>query len=402
MDSTGAGWSACSARACSGTTCVRATSARCCAAGPSSRPTWRSAGWRWWAMQPVPGCRGCAAVPRRIRDRVAVARAWLRGETSTIPGPAVLAIETTVRCNLRCPMCPRTGAGYPAEDMPDAMLWRLLDEHAALGGDLVWLNGLGEPFLDARLFDVLARCRELGLGTVVATNGTRLTAEHRRRLLEVGCDQLLVSIEGVTERTYRHHRPGGRLAEVEAAVRSLAAEKRAAGSRMVLAVQMVRMPRTIPEEDAFLARWRSVPGVDLVRLKDEEFGAEGYELARSDAPLRHSPCRILWTGPLIVRWNGDVAACHPRAARRMHLGNLHEHSLLELWTGPEARRLRRIHAERRAGEDPRCAECPVSRPRRPYVLAAMSVRAGTVQRAIPIAEHVSRRWGLPFLENRRG
>jgi len=330
-----------------------------------------------------------------------VARAWLNGEPADIPGPAVLAIETTVRCNLRCPMCPRTGAGYPAEDMPDALLWRLLDDHAAMGGDLVWLNGLGEPFLDKRLFDVLARCRELGLGTVVATNGTRLTADNRRRLLAVGCDQLLVSIEGVNDSTYQHHRPGARLADVEAGLRALAAEKLAAGSPMVLAVQMVRMPLTLPEEDAFLARWRAEPGVDLVRLKDEEFGAKGFALGASDAPARHSPCRILWTGPLIVRWNGDVAACHPRAARQMHLGNLNDADLATLWRGPEAQRLRRLHADRRATDDPRCAECPVSRPRRPYVLAAMSVRASTMQRAIPIAEHVSRRWGLPFLENRR-
>jgi len=340
-------------------------------------------------------------VPRRMRDRVGVARAWLQGRVTGVPGPSVLAIETTVRCNLRCPMCPRSQAAYPVEDMPSELLFDLLDQHASMGGDLVWLNGLGEPFLDDRIFEILARCRALGLGSVVATNGTRLDAARRRRLLEVGCDQLIVSIDGVTEETYSRHRPGGRLAVVEQGLRALAAEKRAAGSSMVLAVQMVRMPGTIPEEDAFLARWRAVPGIDLVRLKDEEFGAQGFALAPTDAPQRRTPCRILWTGPLIVRWNGDVAACHPRGARREHLGNLHQLSLAELWAGPELQRLRGLHAQDRADEDPQCAACPVSRPRRPYVLAGMAVRASTMQRAIPLAERAARRWGLPFLENRR-
>lgn len=341
-------------------------------------------------------------MPRRLRDRIGVARAWLKGETVEVPGPSVLAVETTVRCNLRCPMCPRTGAGYPAEDMEDALLWSILDQHAALGGDLVWLNGLGEPFLDARLFDVLARCRELGLGTVVATNATHLDARRRRSLLEVGCDQLLVSIEGVRPETYARHRPGGELARVEGFVRALAAEKRAAGSAMVLAVQMVRMPDTIPEEQAFLARWRAVAGVDLVRLKDEEFGAPGYALPPGAAPARHSPCRILWTGPLIVRWNGDVAACHPRGAAQEHVGSLQDQTLEAIWRGPELQRLRGLHAGGTAAQDAHCRSCPVSRPRRPFVLAGMGVRASTMQRAIPVAEHLARRWGLPFLENTRG
>ncbi len=344
---------------------------------------------------------GCGAVPRRLRDRVGVARAWLKGEPVRVPGPAVLALETTVRCNLRCPMCPRTGAGYPAEDMEDALLWRILDEFHALGGDLVWLNGLGEPFLDHRLFAVLDRCRQLGIGTVVATNGTHLGPRQRADLLAVGCDQLLVSIEGVTEETYRHHRPGGSLARVRAQVRALAAEKRAARSAMLLGVQMVRMPRTIPEEQAFVDEWRAVAGVDIVRLKDEEFGAAGYALGAPDAPARHSPCRILWTGPLIVRWNGDVAACHPRAADHLHIGNLRHQRLAELWRGPALARLRGLHGTGRSAEDPACAACPVSRPRRPFVLAAMAVRARTMQRAIPSAEHLARRWGLPFLENAR-
>lgn len=340
-------------------------------------------------------------MPRRLRDRVRLARSWLSRRDLPVPGPGVLAIETTVRCNLRCPMCPRTGAGYPAQDMDDGMLFDLLADHAAMGGDTVWLNGLGEPFLDTRIFDVLARCRALGLGTVVATNGTVLTADKRARLLEVGCTHLIVSIDGVTEPTYQRHRPGGKLAVVEDNLRALAAAKVAAKSPMVLTVQMVRMPGTIPEEDRFRARWRAVPGIDLVRLKDEEFGAAGFSLGPPDAPERHSPCRILWTGPLIVRWNGDVAACHPRGAQRLHIGNLAERRLPALWHGPELSELRALHRQGTSDRDARCRDCPVSRPRRPFVLAAMGVRSTTAQRALPVAEELSRRVGLPFLENRR-
>jgi len=336
---------------------------------------------------------------RRHRDRLRVALQWGRGAVHAVPGPGVVAIETTVRCNLRCPMCPRTGAGYPAEDMPDALLWPLLDDIAAMGGDLVWLNGLGEPFLDDRLFDVLERCRSLGLATVVATNGTHLRAPQRARLLRSGCDHLIVSIDGVTEGTYQHHRPGGTLARVEAHVRALAAEKLAHRSTMSLTVQMVRMPNTIPEEQVFLARWSGVAGVDHVRLKDEEFGIDGFRLGPPGAVARQSPCRILWTGPLIVRWNGDVAACHPRAAHAMHIGSLLEQRLPALWDAPRLHRLRSLHATGREAEDARCAACPVSRPRAPFVLGGMVMSGRRMYALLPTVERWSRRLRIPFLEN---
>ena len=78
---------------------------------------------------------------------------------SGLPGPNGISIETTVRCNLSCPMCPRTGGGYPQQDMDEAILWPVLDDWARLGGDFVFLYGLGEPLLDGRIFDVIRRCQ---------------------------------------------------------------------------------------------------------------------------------------------------------------------------------------------------------------------------------------------------
>ena len=337
---------------------------------------------------------------RRRRDRLRVAWQWGRGQTGPVPGPGIIAIETTVRCNLRCPMCPRTGAGYPAEDMDDALLWPLLEDVAAMGGDLVWLNGLGEPFIDDRIFAVLERCRSLGLATVVATNGTHLRAEQRRKLLASGCDHVIVSIDGTTPETYARHRPGGELARVEAHVRALAADKQRAGSALSLTVQMVRMPGTIPEEQAFLARWTAVPGVDHVRLKDEEFGAEGYRIGDPGPIARRSPCRILWTGPLIVRWNGDVAACHPRAAKAVPVGNLNDARLPAIWQGEALTHLRSLHGTGRDAEDSHCATCPVSRPHAPFVLGGMVVSGRRMYDLLPAVERWSRRLRLPFLENR--
>lgn len=339
-------------------------------------------------------------MPRRVRDRLALMAGYVAGRTEAIPGPSALMIETTVRCNLLCPMCPRTGAGYPNEDMPDEMIWSLLDDHASMGGDHVYLYGLGEPMMDPRIFDLLGRCRDLGLGTVLSSNGTLLTPPRRAALLASGCDHLLVGIDGTSEDTYGYYRAGGKYENVLRNVRALAAEKAEAKSRMTLVVQFIRMRRNEHETDAFLKIWRDVPGVDEVRIKNEDIGLPEHAAYAHDGHLRKNPCHLLWRGPMVCRWNGDVYPCYHIAGNGRPIGNLRDARFPDLWDGPEMRRLRSLHMAGRAADDPHCATCPAARPRLPFVLGAMALRGTTVRRLVPIAEKAALRFPRLFSEQR--
>jgi len=58
-------------------------------------------------------------------------------------------VETTAKCNLYCPMCPRETHKQPKEDMADEIFTRLVQE-AGASGEHMMLIGLGEPFMDRR------------------------------------------------------------------------------------------------------------------------------------------------------------------------------------------------------------------------------------------------------------
>ena len=45
---------------------------------------------------------------------------------------------------------------------------------------------------------------------------------------------------------------------------------------MTVVAQFIRMRRDWHEQAAFLARWRTVPGVDGVRIKDEDIGLPAH------------------------------------------------------------------------------------------------------------------------------
>lgn len=323
--------------------------------------------------------------------RLGLARAWLGGTTSAVPGPTGLLLETTVRCNLRCPMCPRTLTGYPAEDLPDALLSPTLEAHAALGGDHVFLYGLGEPLLDRRIFRAVRHARGLGLTTILSTNGTLLDEDRREALLDSGCDHVLVSLDAATAATYAVTRPGGDFDLTVSRVQALAAEKARRRSRIQLVVQLVRLAANLHEQASFVRRWSSVAGVDQVRLKDEDIGLPGQALQAPDGLARRNPCHHLWRGPLVVRWNGDVFPCYHHAGHGRPLGNLARMSLLELWDHPELVRLREQHAAQQPGRDPLCATCPAVRPRRAMVLGAIVAGPRTTRRVLPVVERLALR-----------
>ena len=113
--------------------------------------------------------------------------------------PRVLAIEITRRCNLDCIHC-RATAGDSA---PEGEL--SLDEYRAFFENVVTfakpiiiLTG-GEPLLRDDIYDIASIASGLGLRVALSTNGTLVTEDLARRLIEVGVRSSSISIDGSTE-----------------------------------------------------------------------------------------------------------------------------------------------------------------------------------------------------------
>src|SRR5512144_615566 len=87
--------------------------------------------------------------------------------------PVEYIVETTAKCNIYCPMCPRETHPQPKEDMADAVYDRLLKQ-AGGSAEHMMLIGLGEPLLDPKIFDRIVNCDRHGVSTLISTNGTLL------------------------------------------------------------------------------------------------------------------------------------------------------------------------------------------------------------------------------------
>jgi MoaA/NifB/PqqE/SkfB family radical SAM enzyme len=123
--------------------------------------------------------------------------------------PKFLQVEPVGQCNLRCQMCAirfrRDGppSGPPAF-MDFDVFTRLLDQFPGL--EELQLQGLGEPMMHPRLFDMVAYAVGRGVRVSTNTNATFLNARRAEQCVTSGLGEIHVSVDGASAETYERIR----------------------------------------------------------------------------------------------------------------------------------------------------------------------------------------------------
>ena len=121
-------------------------------------------------------------------------------------------IEPTVACNLDCITCFRNCWDQPLGRMSDETFDHFFTELKDLDPiPNVYFGGIGEPLFHPKTVEWIARVKSLGVNVELITNGTILTENISRKLIEAGLDILWVSIDGATPETYADVRLGAEL-----------------------------------------------------------------------------------------------------------------------------------------------------------------------------------------------
>jgi len=115
--------------------------------------------------------------------------------------PRRLQVEPVGQCNLRCQMCPiqfrRDGPPHgPRAFMDFDVFTRLIDEFPDL--EELQLQGLGEPMMHPRFFDMVAHAGRRGIRVGTNTNLTLLNARRAELCVTSGLSELHASIDGAT------------------------------------------------------------------------------------------------------------------------------------------------------------------------------------------------------------
>jgi uncharacterized Fe-S cluster-containing radical SAM superfamily protein len=265
--------------------------------------------------------------------------------------PPVVRLETTNACNARCIICPHREMRRPVATMSSGLYTRLIDECAAAGCREVHLHNFGEPLLDKHLEERIAYAKEKGIRRVkIFCNGSLLTPDRARGLIEAGLDEVKVSLDGATEEEFERIRPPLKFHAVVQNVTELVKLRNAARSKLKVHVACC----STTDREATMQSLAQV--VDRFAFgKLHNWGGQSTVKER----LR-KPCSRLWR-TFTVLASGDVALCCLDYDGQQLLGRVDDsHSIREVWNGQIYRDIRRQHREARQSEIPLCAQCTKS------------------------------------------
>jgi radical SAM protein with 4Fe4S-binding SPASM domain len=308
--------------------------------------------------------------------------------------PVEYIVETTAKCNLYCPMCPRETHKQPKADMSEEVFDRLVRE-AGSTAEHMMLIGLGEPFMDPLIFERIEFCHRHSISTLLSTNGTFLDERCAARILDSPLEQITLSFDGAKKETFEFYRKGAKFEKVRDNFVRFARMKSERGSRLQVVVQMVQMEGNAAETPDFLTFWSAVPGVDQVRIKADETNLMRPDAGHTSESWKH-PCHYLWRGPMYVKQNGDVyPCCQSYMLDGAPVGHIGEQPLFEIWNSDAMREMRSLHASGRGGEVDVCSRCCTTIPHPALVTGSLILHGRTVRRLLPLVERLTYLSKLP-------
>lgn len=267
--------------------------------------------------------------------------------------PFSISIEPTTACNLGCPECPSGLKKFtrPTGKIDFSVNEKLLNE---VGNQLFYINYYfqGEPFLHPQFLELIKQAKKKKMYTATSTNAHFITAEKAREIVKSGLDRLIISIDGLTQKTYENYRVHGTLSKVLEGTKNLIEAKKELNSQTPhLIFQFLVVKQNEHEVDAVFKLGNEL-GIDEIRLKsaqvynyehgnpllpENEKYSRYKRLSNGKYVLKYKTgnhCWRMWSS-CVFTWDAKlVPCCFDKDAQHV-LGSVLEKSFSSIWKSSE-------------------------------------------------------------------
>jgi MoaA/NifB/PqqE/SkfB family radical SAM enzyme len=143
--------------------------------------------------------------------------------------PRSIQIECTTRCNLKCTFCELSYWTEKPADLTFSDIERMVAHLPKL--KRIDLTGIGESLMNREFFKIVEFLKSRRIYVTLNDNFTLMNPTAARRIVELGVDQIFLSLDGATKETYEQLRMGANFDKVIANARRLIQIKRELGKK---------------------------------------------------------------------------------------------------------------------------------------------------------------------------
>lgn len=273
--------------------------------------------------------------------------------------PYALSIEPTTACNLACPECP---SGLKQFTRPTGKLDLGFHENMLqnVGKQVFYINYYfqGEPFLHPDFLALIKQAKTHKIYTATSTNAHFIDQQKAEEIIKSGLDRLIISIDGLTQKSYENYRVQGKLEKVIEASKFLVQAKEKLKSKTPYLIFQFLAVKQNEHEVQDIFKLGNDLKIDEVRIKTAQFYEykngnplmpENEEYSRykrkSDGTysLKYTTgnhCWRMWSSSVLT-WDGKVVPCCFDKDAKYVLGSVADANFQDIWKSPQYRNFRK-------------------------------------------------------------
>lgn len=262
----------------------------------------------------------------------------VRKNQTTPDRPLFVTLGLSDTCNLACAHCYRQYNPDKTDHRHLAfeVIRGIVDQCSDLNVPSIGVGTESESLLYDRIGDVIQYVGDKQFTDFwLFTNGILLDDEIVQTILSNNVTRLTVSIDAITEPTYRKTRGYG-FYKLMSNVFNFLDQRQKSGRRVpVLRISFVNYNLNESEREDFVKFWREIADeIDVQSLID----VKNVDILKY-AEIEDAKC-LYPDNMLYINWNGDYKPCCSEFCKHLTIGNVREMTMIEAWNSEYMQGLR--------------------------------------------------------------
>ena len=286
--------------------------------------------------------------------------------------PVTMDIEPTTGCNFRCTMCQVSSPNFSSKNLDFEMFKKVIEDNNQLLK--IKLQGMGEPLVNSKFFDMVDFASKRGIVSEITTNGSLLNEANIVKLFNSNLSRITISIDGATSETFEKIRVKSNFNEVVRNCKNLVKHFKKKIIRPEISAWCVIQNDNVSEFNKvyelcreigfdkltyqfYLSGWgkdewniiNKNKRIDIKNIQDQikevqiKGSKEGMEINIFDENLLSfsRQCVWPWESSYISKTGDVVPCCIIGDEKVVSFGNIKDNSFKEIWNSEKYKNFRR-------------------------------------------------------------